>query len=201
MNKLCKDVHSLNEAYDSMTEDHHEVEDPGYDEDLVNDLLGLMANAVTDPNAFRELAEPYGGIEGYIKMLDSKLDILIGPDDYAEIAGITDPDECEAKGHFWCTVHGICKPNIEEAVEPINVGNELARAASEFNQKGMIGKMSAKFNPLAGKQSKLGAQAAKELRRRITSVLPGAVDLYAAQTDELETAVAAGTVKAEKGTN
>ena len=85
--------------------------------------------------------------------------------------------------------------------EKINVGTELARAASEFNQKGMLGKMSAKFNPLAGEQAKLGARAAKELRYRITSVLPGAVELYAKRTKKLADAVNAGEVETEDDTN
>ena len=61
-----KDGHMLTEAYHTI----HESEKT----DLVDDLIMLMNVALDDPNAFRELAEPYGGIKGYIEMLDSKLD-------------------------------------------------------------------------------------------------------------------------------
>ena len=192
-----KDGHMLTEAYRTI----HESEKT----DLVDDLIMLMNAALDDPNAFRELAEPYGGIKGYIEMLDSKLDKLLGEDDYASIVNISDPEECRAKGHFWCTVHNVCKPMTEENVERIDeedqdepkgfvdagksvtgtkAKDEVAAAAARHGMKGGITKGVSAMG-LGGAQAKNQAAAAKAVKRRIKEVLPRAIELYTKQTNEL----------------
>ena len=186
-----KDGHMLTEAYHTI----HESEKT----DLVDDLIMLMNAALDDPNAFRELAEPYGGIKGYIEMLDSKLDKLLGEDDYASIVNISDPEECRAKGHFWCTVHNVCKPMTEENVERIDeegfvdggegvtgtkARDEVAAAAARHGMKGGIAKGVSAMG-LGGAQAKNQAEAAKAVKNRIKKVLPKAIDLYNKQTKEL----------------
>lgn len=192
-----KDGHMLTEAYHTI----HESEKT----DLVDDLIMLMNAALDDPNAFRELAEPYGGIKGYIEMLDSKLDKLLGEDDYASIVNISDPEECRAKGHFWCTVHNVCKPMTEENVERIDeedqdepkgfvdagksvtgmkARDEVAAAAARHGMKGGIAKGVSAMG-LGGAQAKNQAAAAKAVKDRIKRVLPKAIELYTKQTNEL----------------
>lgn len=188
-----KDGHMLTEAYRAI----HESEKT----DLVDDLIMLINAALDDPNAFRELAEPYGGIKGYIEMLDSKLDKLLGEDDYASIINISDPEECRAKGHFWCTVHNVCKPMTEENVERITerqgftdagkgvdagvgVADQVAAAAAKHGSKDGIAKGIGAMG-LGGSQAKNQAKAAKIVKRRIKDVLPKALEVYDAQTNEL----------------
>ena len=183
----------LTEAYHTI----HESEKT----DLVDDLIMLMNAALDDPNAFRELAEPYGGIKGYIEMLDSKLDKLLGEDDYASIVNISDPEECRAKGHFWCTVHNVCKPMTEESIECIDenqgftdagkgvkdgvgVADEVAAAAAKHGMKGGVAAGIGAMG-LGGAQAKNQAEAAKAVKRRVKEVLPKAVKVYNAQTNEL----------------